>query len=134
MVQPYVDAPAALRRPVAWNILALVSNMVSNPEYSIPIAPESCSGDNCTSYLITGGLSSTTPWPPTGYDDSPVVQIWNALAVQVDYSKNLGSQDSFTQDDCVLIGDPGSLIGMAFCLTQSKTYPGSYASGKSSTS
>jgi hypothetical protein len=110
---------------------ATIYNLVMNPLQSISINPVSCAGDECQSYLLTGGLYMTTPWPSTDFSSYPLIKIENVIGRQIDYRHGLNTGDSFENDDCKMYSDNGrTYIAMKLCIAKSKVYPNSSIAGK----
>jgi hypothetical protein len=118
---------------VPYSIYAIVYNLVVNPMHSLVSSPVRCgAGTACDSYLLTGGLVMTTPWPPINYTENPLVEIYNASATQIDFERGLRPGDAFSDaDDCSVYGAPDFLIGMQVCIAESRVAPGSIMAGES---
>jgi hypothetical protein len=115
---------------IPYLLMVGINDFTSNPTWTIPTTPIGCSGDNCTAYLLPGGLESTTPWPPTDFPDSPIVEILDAPAVQLEFIKGVDPSDQFLSSDCDVIGDTDYLVALEICLTKSQKYPNSFISRK----
>jgi hypothetical protein len=121
MVEPYTSNFTV----VPYGLLAETYGYIKNSEFSIPAPPIHCQDSTCESYLFPGGLQSTTPWPPTDHPDSPVVEIWNAPAVQIEFENHIDSSDQFLEQDCDVIGSPDVVVGIKVCIAQSQANHGS---------
>jgi hypothetical protein len=106
-------------------------NVIANPTYSTAQSPIGCSGSLCQSYLLSGGLVLTTPWPPTNHAGSPAVVVENVVAQQIDFQQNVGPEASFEEADCSTYSDNGTtLIAMKVCVAPSRVAQNSLATGK----
>lgn len=115
---------------VPYTVFAIVYNLVVNPMHSLVSRPIRCQGIDCDSYLMTGGLLMTTPWPPINHVDLPTIQIYNVSGIQIEFERGLPSGDGFVDTkDCSVFGADGFLIGMELCVTKSKVNPGSMIAG-----
>ena len=115
---------------VPYSILGIVYSLVVNPMHTLVSPPISCSGGDCDSYLLTGGLVMTTPWPPTNFTEHPVVEVYNATAIQIDFERGFRPGDSFLDAaDCSVFGAEGFLIGIELCVAESQVARGSYIAG-----
>lgn len=114
-----------------FSIMAMASNLVVNPMHSSSIAPVNCSsGQECQGYLVSGGLMMTTPWPPTDHTSSPVVTIDAVPATQIDFVRGIHNDSFDDAQDCQTFGGAGYLIGVKFCLAQSRSSIGSLFAGR----
>ncbi|KAL4939924.1 hypothetical protein BDV06DRAFT_197802 [Aspergillus oleicola] len=116
---------------VPYTVQAMVNNLVTTPMHTVagkPVPVAACADNDCESYLLPGGLMTTTPWPPTNYSSAPVVQINNAPTVQLDFASGL-SGHSFSEDDCTVYGNSTTYVGINVCLGASRTFNGSFAAG-----
>jgi hypothetical protein len=117
---------------VPYSILAIVYNLVVNPMHSLVSSPVRCNRGACDSYLLTGGLVMTTPWPPTNLTQYPVVEVYNAPATQIDFERGLDQGDAFSNaTDCSVFGAEGFLIGIKLCVAWSRVAPDSLIAGES---
>lgn len=123
-------APDYKYQVVPYSNLAIVYNLVVNPMHSLVSPPINCKGNLCDSYLLTGGLVMTTPWPPTNYSEHPVVEVYKAPATQIDFERGLHQGDSFSNADCSVFGADGFLIGIQLCVAESHVASRSYMAGK----
>jgi hypothetical protein len=133
LVDPYLTQLIHNEQGHPWipNVLMVgISDFTSNPTWTIPTTPIGCSGDNCTAYLLPGGLESTTPWPPTDFPDSPIVEIVDAPAVQLEFIQGVDPSEQFLQSDCDVIGDMDYLVAVEICLKKGQKYPNSFISRK----
>jgi len=115
---------------VPYELLALINDLVTNPLFSTSVGPIDCADPSCVAYLLAGGLITTTPWPPTTDAESPIVEIWNAPAIQIEFEDRISSSDQFVRSDCDVIGDPTKIVGVQICTAESKVSPGSIISRK----
>ena len=92
-----------------------------------------CDADDnaCNSYLMTGGLALTTPWPPVSHVEDPVILVESVPGTQIDFRRGLQRGDYIEEDDCDLFYQEPYLIAIRFCLTRSRVRPGSFIAGKS---
>jgi hypothetical protein len=97
---------------------------------SIAFDPVNCDRNTCNSFLLTGGLVVTTPWPPTNYTEHPIITIQRAPAVQIEFTDNISEGDEFTDDDCSLFDGEGVLIAIKVCVARSQIAQGSFISRK----
>jgi hypothetical protein len=87
----------------------------------------------CDSYLLPGGLASSTPWPPTDYTDYPTITLHNAPATQLDFKRVLDHDQSLTDArDYLVFGAKDLGIGIQFCLVGSTQNKDSLLAGQSS--
>ena len=113
-----------------YSTLITASNLVVNPMHSTAVDAVTC-GDNriCNSYLLSGGLIMTTPWPPTNYTSYPVITIRDVPSIQIDFVRGVDNDTFNYAEDCSVFGEAGFLIGMKFCLARSKSSVGSLFAG-----
>ena len=130
LVEPVIDLYTEDDASVPYGLLALVNDLVTNPTISISVNSIGCTDPSCVAYLLAGGLITTTPWPPTTDAESPIVEIWNAPAIQVEFEDRISSSDQFLQSDCDIIGDPTKIVAVQICTAESKSSPGSIISRK----
>jgi hypothetical protein len=115
-----------------YSIITTAAHLVTNPSHSLTTTPVNCNaGKRCYSYLMPGGLLMSTPWPPTDHEDYPTITIYNAPAIQIDFLRDTEEEDSFIDaKDCLVYGSDEFVIGMKFCLAESKAKPDSLFAGK----
>ena len=114
-----------------YSTIVTASGLVVNPMHSTAISPVTCDkGRTCHGYLISGGLIMTTPWPPTNWTSYPVVTIQKVPAIQIDFINGLYNDSFVDSEDCTVFGADEFLIGMKFCLANSRSSPGSVIAGK----
>lgn len=65
--------------------------------------------------------------PNTTSQDSVVV-IYNALAYQMEFIKDLEG-DGFASNDCIVYGADGVKVGIEVCLARSQIHPGAIRAG-----
>jgi hypothetical protein len=119
---------------MSYSTQALVYNLVVNSMHSIAQPPIACGGSDCGSYLLTGGLLLTTPWPSIGYSSSPVIKINNVIGRQIEFKRNPGGVEDLQYQDCTAYGDNGtSIIAIKFCIAQNRPSDGASVAGKSAT-
>ncbi|KAM0719382.1 hypothetical protein Q7P37_005287 [Cladosporium fusiforme] len=104
-------------RILPYSIMMTASQMIINPIHSWTAEPVECEGSrSCDSYLLPGGLSLATPWPPTGYDGYPTITVHEASATQLDFQRVTDQKQSFDDSvDCTLYGSIGFDIGLFVC-------------------
>lgn len=113
-----------------YSTINTASNLVVNPMHSTAISPVSCEqGRICHSYLLSGGLIMTTPWPPTNYTAYPVISLQSIPATHIDFVRGIHNDTFNDAEDCEVFGDAGFLIAMKFCLARSVSSPGSLIAG-----
>lgn len=115
---------------VPYTSLAPAYNLVSNPIYSVSSEPVNCTGNDCESYLLTGGLALARPWVPTNYTQDPVIVINGILGTQIDFQPGLDPGEVLEDTDCDVFYQELYLIAIRFCVTQSRTRQGSYIAGQ----
>ncbi|KAI9766721.1 MAG: hypothetical protein M1840_006365 [Geoglossum simile] len=116
-------------RVMPYSIHAIVYNLVVNSLYSTVSPPINCEGRNCDSYLLTGGLIMATPLPPTIYPSYPLILIHDVPASQLEFRRGLSDEDTFSEGDCTVYGSEGFLIGVRFCVANSRVAHGSLIAG-----
>lgn len=121
LVEPFTrrlraSAPAYPYEIVPFTYLAAVYFLVVNPLISTVASPVvTClAGNQCVSYLLSGGLEMVAPWMPSGYDRHSMVRIDNAPAVQLDFWGP--ADDGFLETDCDDFGKTGFNIGIRLCM------------------
>jgi hypothetical protein len=106
------------------------SNLVVNPMHSTAIDPVACEDNReCHSYLFSGGLIMTTPWPPTDYPSYPVITIARVPTIQINFVRGIHNDSFYDGEDCTVFGEDGILIGIKFCLARSRSAKGSLFAG-----
>jgi hypothetical protein len=125
----------ALRRQngsVSYWILASAFNFITNPQFSIPAAPVSCSvEDHCDAYIFPGALWSMSPSIPENTPVDVLVDISTSPALQVEFKRGLSTEDSFNiDDDCQLYTDAVGQIAIFVCLAPSQVFDGSIIAGE----
>ena len=118
-----------------YSIMATAANLINNPIYSTATDPISCSpNERCSSFLMPGGLVTSTPWPPVGRAEYPTITIYHAPATQIDFVRILEQPESFNVSrDCLVYGSDGQdgfRVAMQFCLARSKTKRDALEAGK----
>jgi hypothetical protein len=88
----------------------------------------------CDSYLFTGGLSMTTPWPPTGYSSYPLINIYNLPATQIEFKRGINNSHIFSNSECAVYGSDGTIVGVRLCISEDSQISGSYLAGMHSPS
>lgn len=118
---------------VPYLALASTYNFVTNPLFSVPSHPISCSENDelCSSYLFPGGtyLMYPQPSPQQQQTRDSVIIIHDAPATQLDFSQGLVAGDTFLQGDCAAYGSDNSIVGVVLCLAPSQASPGSVNAG-----
>ncbi|KAH7303744.1 hypothetical protein B0I35DRAFT_446247 [Stachybotrys elegans] len=89
--------------------------------------PAGCQGDDCTSYLVTGGLESLTPWLPETHSTYSQVRVNDMPSVQMDVE--ISRNDTFLQDECDVFGAENLTIGMKLCIAMAPGSSGSLRVG-----
>nr|KAK5437002.1 hypothetical protein LTR18_009367 [Exophiala xenobiotica] len=130
-LQRYKDTDQAYGPAVLpYSTVNTASNLVVNPMHSTAISPVVYGeGKVCHSYLLSGGLLMTTPWPPTTYASFPVITLRNIPATQIDFVRGIHNDTFDDAEDCAVFGAEGFLIAMKFCLARSQSSPGSMIAG-----
>ncbi|KAI4864525.1 hypothetical protein F4820DRAFT_448962 [Hypoxylon rubiginosum] len=118
-VQPFIESLASLQPDYSYQLLpytyfASVYNPVISPLLSNIVAPVQCSGSNCFSYLLSGGLEMVTPWNPLGYANYPLVKIDSVPTIQVEFDDLI--DDDFADADCDVFGASNTPIGIRLCI------------------
>jgi hypothetical protein len=118
---------------VQFNWLALAYNLVGNSMQTSNVAPiaEECKTTVCDSYLLTGGLQSTTPWPATTHHEAPMINIDAAPGIQVEFQRGLQDGHVFVENECTVYGVDGMLIGIRMCIAESSSKKGIFLAGLS---
>ncbi len=115
---------------VPYTVFGVVYNLVVNPMHSLVSPPIQCQGINCDSYLMTGGLLMSTPWPPVTHMDLPSIELYNVPGIQIEFERGLPQEDNFVDsDDCSVFGADGFVIGIELCVAESKVNTGSMIAG-----
>lgn len=113
-----------------YSTVNTASNLVVNPMHSTAIDPVVCEDNReCHSYLLSGGLIMTTPWPPTDYTSFPVITLRRVPAIQIDFVRGIHNDTFHDAEDCTVFGEEGFLIGIKFCLARSQSATGSLFAG-----
>jgi hypothetical protein len=115
---------------ITYQVLVYAYNFVTNSQFSIMASPVSCSA-GCDSYIFPGALWSLNSTPPDSPVSDTVVTIYNAPAIQMDFTEGLSDGDEFSLSgpDCTLYGEDGNAVGIIFCLAKSKAHAGSIIAG-----
>jgi hypothetical protein len=122
--------PSYKYQVVPSTVLATSYSMVWNSLHVISGAPIGCA--SCDAYLLSGGVTLTTPWIPQGFDSYPLVNVDNAPASQVQFERGMAKTDGFSDENCSLYGGTGNIkLGMKVCINKSKASEGSYVAGMS---
>jgi hypothetical protein len=121
LVQGYMDFLNATPvgydyRVLPYTYSSVVSNLVTNPIYSSVAAPIACSGPECTSYILSGGIFMTSAWQPSGFRDHPLLKVTRVPAIQLEFN-NHPTGDNYTDVECDLFGDDSARIGVRLCLS-----------------
>ena len=113
-----------------YSTLVTASNLIVNTMHSTAIDPVTCEDTRvCQSYLLSGGLIMTTPWPPINFTSYPVITIHNVPSIQIDFARGVYNDTFIDTRDCAVFGKAGFTIGMKFCLARSNSTVGSLISG-----
>ncbi|EEP79552.1 predicted protein [Uncinocarpus reesii 1704] len=133
-VTPYIQklqnlSPEYPYRVVPYTALSTVYSLIVNPMHSSISRPIACDDADCDSYLLSGGLIMTTPWPPTSHPSDPVIQIYDVQSAQMEFRRNIEEGDGFVDGDCTVFGDEISVIGIRLCLANSRKNSGSVIAG-----
>ncbi|KAK4218445.1 hypothetical protein QBC37DRAFT_274751 [Rhypophila decipiens] len=139
LVQPFIDllqtrAETKSQTLVPYTFAHLVNLLVTNPAISTVSSPVSCTDDGkggCTSYLVTGGLESVTPWitPAQYYSDFTMARLDRVPSIQVDVSTLDAPKTGFSDKDCEIFGKYGIIIGLKLCIAADPTRQGSLRAG-----
>ena len=136
LVVPYISKqqrlqPNYLAKIMPYSTLAAVYNLIVNPMYSIVQQPVGCFGNNCSSYLMTGGLLLTTPWAPSRHYSSPMIILKDVPSRQFDFEQEILPNNFFQEEHCSTYSDNGmTIIAMKFCARHSPRVPGSLVAGR----
>ena len=133
LITPFINSLQSLAPDYPYQVLpftcyAAVYALVLNPLLSTRSSPVSCKTSNCTSYLLSGGLSMVAPWVERGHPDYPLVKIRKTPSIQVDFSGP--TDDSFSASDCDLFGQTDSLLGIRLCVTELSSGSGLLRAGR----
>ncbi|KAF2267579.1 hypothetical protein CC78DRAFT_591957 [Lojkania enalia] len=112
---------------VPSTILSTTYSLIGNSMHVTNTQSVDC--DDCDSYLLNGGVVSTTPWFPEGYNEYPLANIEDVPTTQVQFRRWMSEEDGFTDENCSTYGAEGFLIGMKVCVSNSNAYPGSITAG-----
>jgi hypothetical protein len=100
-----------------------------------PVAqpPITCSSNSeCGSYLLTGGLLLTTPWPSVEYSSSPVIKIDNVIGQQIEFKRSPEGSKDLQYQNCRAYGDNGTtIIAIKVCIAQTGQSDGVSVAGES---
>jgi hypothetical protein len=129
------NAPGYPYSIVPYWIQATVNDLIISPLHSVaskpvPVAACAAHGSSCDSYLLPGGLLSSSPWPPTDHPSATVIRFSNAPSIQFDFYKEIGQGIQFRDGDCSIYGNRTSLIGIKFCISESQAFEGSFSAGR----
>ncbi|KAI1868845.1 hypothetical protein JX265_006824 [Neoarthrinium moseri] len=132
-VQPFIDFLQGTQEGYPYQVLpygyyAPVYNLVINPMFSSLTDPIRCSGNNCYSYLLNGGLEMVTPWISLEDSSFPLVHIHDVPSIQLEYTP-LSDYHHFESTDCSILGSPDSSIAARLCLSMDKSNPGTVNAG-----
>ncbi|EAS30478.3 uncharacterized protein CIMG_05957 [Coccidioides immitis RS] len=133
-VQPYLQklqnlSPQYPYRVVPYTALSMLYDFVVNPMHSVVGDPIACHDKDCDSYLLTGGLIMTTPWPPLSHPSESVIKIYDVPSTQIEFKRRISERDIFMDKDCMVFGDDQTLIGLRFCLANNPKANGSITAG-----
>jgi hypothetical protein len=133
-VQPFIKfldslSPDYHYQVIPYSFYAVVYNLVGNSMFSTVTDPVTCHGDNCVSYLLSGGVLMATPWIPTGYPSYSLVKINDVPAMQLEFDSSPGL-DNFSDRDCDVFGSGDTMIAIRFCVVKGGATPGSLRAGK----
>jgi hypothetical protein len=122
LVPPWIALSNGTITPV---MIEYETELLADAGYTINVEPVTCAAadPSCSSYLLPGGLSYITPWPPSSYEEYPVIEIFDAPALQVEIRDHISEPFSLT--DCSFFGDIEYLIAVEVCVAQSVVYHGS---------
>jgi hypothetical protein len=70
------------------------------------------------------------PQPGQNISADSVVSIGSAPAIQLDFSRGVDTADQFQSEDCAAYGNDKNLVGVYFCLAESKVHHGSIVAGE----
>ncbi|KAK8856787.1 hypothetical protein PGQ11_012699 [Apiospora arundinis] len=114
---------------IPYNYLASAYTLVVNPLIATVAEPRRCTAEPCISYLLSGGLTSVTPLVPRDHVDYSLVRVKHAPTIQADFSGPLMNGVSFSDSDCDVFGQEGTLIGIRLCVRVSPARPGVLTAG-----
>jgi hypothetical protein len=135
-IHPYIEwlqsrEPGTRLKILPFSTQTQACNIIANPNYSTAQSPIGCTGSLCQSYLLSGGLLMTTPWPPTNRAGSPSVVVKNVISQHIEFQEEVEPGVLFQEDDCSSYSDNGTtLIAMKFCIAPSRTSENSLGTGK----
>jgi hypothetical protein len=115
---------------ITYQVLVYAYNFVTNSQFSVMASPVSCS-TGCDSYIFPGALWSLNRTPPAIPQTDAVVTIYDAPAIQMDFTDGLSGGDEFDLlgSDCTLYGENGNAVGIIFCLAKSRAHDRSIIAG-----
>jgi hypothetical protein len=116
---------------LSYWILSSSSTFLQNQQFSIGIDPINCSQnqENCTSYILPGGIQTMSP-NPVGNSSDPITLVHNSPASQIEFQKGMDVQDIFQQNDCIAVGDEQYVVGVQLCLSLSTISNESVVAGR----
>ena len=104
---------------LSYSILAKSHTLIHNPQNSVRVKPVNCAemenAVTCDSYLFPGGVQTVLP-SPTGQDSSPLVIVYNAPAVQLEFQSVFNSTNALGRNDCTTYGKLPSPVGVQVCV------------------
>ncbi|KUJ06535.1 uncharacterized protein LY89DRAFT_603023 [Mollisia scopiformis] len=132
LIRPFITSAQSLSpnyqlMVVPYTVFAAVYTLVLNPLLCTPSQSVKCTGTNCMSYLLSGGLEMVAPWVPEGYSDYPMVKIEDVPSIQLDFEWPVS--DIFDDADCDVFGEDGYTIGIRLCIVEDTTAVGSFRAG-----
>ncbi|KAK8008211.1 hypothetical protein PG991_010762 [Apiospora marii] len=134
LVQPYLDKINSLDPNYQYGVLpyndfTVAYNLVTNPTYATSSHPIQCENTlytDCFSYLLSGGIVMTTPWPPRSDLDYPLIRLENVPSIQIEFQKP--HDNEFADTECDLFRGPGGQT-VAFCVARVQVGIGTWKAG-----
>jgi hypothetical protein len=111
--------------------MSFTYGFLSDPRFATGVSPVSCSGSNCTSFFLPGGLDLVRLTGPHGgpnstlfdhdqFDDSTAILTHNAPGYQLEFSPIEGGSPFNVTTDCTAYGKSTG-NGLFMCLTSNGT-------------
>ncbi|KAK3995014.1 hypothetical protein QBC44DRAFT_390303 [Cladorrhinum sp. PSN332] len=112
-----------------YSASATAFNLVLNPLHSSGASAINCHDDiSCNSYILTGGISLTTPWVPQFASSNDLIKLSNVPSIQLEFDSREEHYE-FLEADCSKYGADNILIGMMLCIRHDDEYPSSLVAG-----
>ena len=106
-----------------YTTTAVAHGLIANPMHAVNSDHAGCDDESCDSYILPGGLSNSSPLPPTGLADDPVIVLDNVPSYQLDFQRD--TNEPVFGDDCDLYWQHPYLIAIRFCVASSQVTEGS---------